>query len=74
MNKIDYVELDPMIITMAGKYLPPAYYNALKDPRVSIKNTDNVKSIIDSKDKRKQEIMDEEKETIIDQETGEVME
>lgn len=40
VKNIDYVELDPMIIEMTEKYLPAGYYSALKDRRVSIKNTD----------------------------------
>lgn len=40
---------------------------------ISLKHKDNVKLIIDAKDKRKQEIMSEQKETVIDQETGEVV-
>ena len=40
VKKLDYVELDPLIINMAEKYLPHSYYEALKNPRVSIKNTD----------------------------------
>ena len=40
VKKIDYVELDPLIITMTKSYLPDSYYRALKDSRVSIKNLD----------------------------------
>lgn len=40
VRKVDYVELDPLIIDIAREYLPAAYYEALKDPRVSIKNMD----------------------------------
>ena len=35
VKKVDYVELDPLIIKMAQKYLPP-----VKDDRVSILNSD----------------------------------
>lgn len=40
VKRLDYVELDPMIITIAQNYLPDNYYKALKDKRVSIINTD----------------------------------
>ena len=40
VERIDYVELDPSIIEISEKNLPESYYKALKDPRVSIKNTD----------------------------------
>jgi hypothetical protein len=40
---------------------------------ISLKHKDNVKLLIDAKDKRKLEIMSEQKETVIDQETGEVV-
>ena len=40
VKKLDYVELDPLIINMAETYLPDSYYRALKDERVSIKNVD----------------------------------
>jgi spermidine synthase len=39
-RRIDYVELDPLIIEMAREYLPEKYCAALKNPRVSVKNTD----------------------------------
>lgn len=40
VKKLDYVELDPVIISMARDNLPDKYYKALKDERVSIKNVD----------------------------------
>ncbi len=40
VKSLDYVELDPVIISMARDHLPDNYYDALKDKRVSIKNTD----------------------------------
>jgi spermidine synthase len=40
VKRIDYVELDPAIVTMTENYLPESYYKALEDSRVSIKNTD----------------------------------
>ena len=40
IKKIDYVELDPMIIEMAREYLPKKEYDFLRDPRVAIKNLD----------------------------------
>jgi spermidine synthase len=40
VKKIDYVELDPLIINMTESYLPESYYRALKNSRVSIKNAD----------------------------------
>lgn len=35
-EKIDYVELDPLIIKMAQEYLPPKYRAWFSDPKVSI--------------------------------------
>ncbi|MDP3730343.1 MAG: hypothetical protein Q8R14_02330 [Candidatus Omnitrophota bacterium] len=40
VEKVDYVELDPSIIKISENNLPESYYKALKDTRVSIKNTD----------------------------------
>jgi spermidine synthase len=40
VTKIDYVELDPMIISMAKEYLPEQEYSSLEDRRVAIKNMD----------------------------------
>lgn len=40
VERLDYVELDPMIIEMAEKYLPKVDYIPLEDRRVSIINTD----------------------------------
>lgn len=40
ISKVDYVELDPLIVKMAEEYLPSAYYEPLKDARVSILNMD----------------------------------
>lgn len=40
IKKVDYVELDPMIIEMAYKYLPGKESDFLRDPRVAIKNLD----------------------------------
>ncbi|MDP2923422.1 MAG: fused MFS/spermidine synthase [Candidatus Omnitrophota bacterium] len=38
--KVDYVELDPLIIKMADKYLPQETNTYLNDTRVTIKNID----------------------------------
>ena len=40
IERVDYVELDPLIIEISETYLPESYYRSLKDPRVSIKNVD----------------------------------
>lgn len=40
VNKVDYVELDPLIIKLAVSYLPYEYTRPFKNERVSIKNTD----------------------------------
>ena len=40
VKQLDYVELDPMIIKMAGEYLPEKEYGPLRDSRVGIKNLD----------------------------------
>ena len=40
VEKVDYVELDPLIIKLAEKYLPDEYKRAFRDKRVSIKSTD----------------------------------
>jgi len=40
IERLDYVELDPLIIKMAKDDLPKEYYRALEDPRVSIINED----------------------------------
>jgi len=48
---VDYVELDPMIISMAEERLPDNYYKALRDPRVAIKNIDGRSFIKTAKDK-----------------------
>jgi len=40
IRKVDYVELDPMIIRMAETYLPKEESGFLKDRRVEIKNID----------------------------------
>ncbi|GAK58474.1 spermine synthase [Candidatus Vecturithrix granuli] len=37
---LDYVELDPMLLTLLASYLPSAAQEALQDPRVSIIHTD----------------------------------
>lgn len=50
VEKVDYVELDPSIIRISEKFLPVSYYEALKDPRVSIKNTDGRFFVKNSKD------------------------
>ena len=39
-GRIDYVDLDPLIINMSKEYLPAEYTEALKDRRISINNTD----------------------------------
>jgi len=40
LDRITYVELDPLIIEMARRYLPEDYYGPLLDMRVSVKFTD----------------------------------
>lgn len=40
VKKVDYVELDPLIIKMAKEYLPQEDYSFLNEPRVDIKNLD----------------------------------
>lgn len=40
VKKLDYVELDPLIIFMSQNYLFDSYYKSLRDERVSIRNTD----------------------------------
>ncbi|MBD3378931.1 MAG: hypothetical protein GF408_00515 [Candidatus Omnitrophica bacterium] len=40
VEKVDYVELDPGIITMAGEYLAGDALSVLNDPRVSVLNVD----------------------------------
>jgi len=40
VKKVDYVELDPLIIEMAKEYLPQEDYSSLNEPRVDIKNLD----------------------------------
>ena len=40
IRSIDYLELDPVIIEMAAKYLPAKEYEPLKNPKVSIYNLD----------------------------------
>jgi len=40
LEKVDYVELDPLIINLAKVYLDRQAYLPLEDPRVSIKNLD----------------------------------
>ena len=40
VKKIDYVELDPLVIKMAQLYLPPEYQKPLGDRRLFIKNID----------------------------------
>jgi spermidine synthase len=40
VDKIDYLELDPLIIRMAAEYLPAHDYAPLKDARVGIYNVD----------------------------------
>lgn len=40
VDRVDYVELDPLIIDMAMSHLTGEYYDSLKDPRVFIKNGD----------------------------------
>ena len=39
-KKVDYLELDPMIIRMAQSYLPKEEYRFLRDRRVEVKNLD----------------------------------
>lgn len=40
IERLDYVELDPLIIKMAEEYLPEAYSRPLRDQRVTIINED----------------------------------
>lgn len=40
IRKVDYVELDPLIIKMAKEYLPERDYAFLNDTRVEVKNLD----------------------------------
>jgi len=40
VKNIDYLELDPLVMQMAEKYLPPEESKILKDSRVSIYNLD----------------------------------
>ena len=40
VDEVSYVELDPMILSMAKDLLDPDYYKPLKDPKVSIKIMD----------------------------------
>ncbi len=51
VKRVDYVELDPLIIKIAENHLPKIYYEALKDPRVSIKNMDGRFFVKRNKDK-----------------------
>ncbi|MCX5666522.1 MAG: hypothetical protein NT036_05750 [Candidatus Omnitrophica bacterium] len=50
VERVDYVEMDPSIIEISVKYLPESYYKALKEARVSIKNTDGRFFVKNSKD------------------------
>jgi len=40
LKTVDYMELDPLIIKLAGTYLNPRDYSYLKDSRVTIRNLD----------------------------------
>lgn len=40
VERIDYVELDPLIIKLAKDYLPKSYYEPLEDRKVSVSNMD----------------------------------
>ncbi len=40
IQEIDYVEIDPMMITLAKQFLTPEQIKPLNDPRVTIYNTD----------------------------------
>lgn len=40
IEKVDYIELDPLIIEMAVEYLPAEEYNFLKNQRVVVHNID----------------------------------
>jgi spermidine synthase len=40
IDRLDYVELDPLIIKMAGSYLPEKYSSPLRDKKVGIENID----------------------------------
>jgi len=40
VETIDYVELDPLLIEVAGPYLPPEEWSRLQDPRVRIHHLD----------------------------------
>lgn len=51
VRMIDYVELDPLLITMAQDHLPEGYYKALKDSRVSVNNVDGRSFVKTTKEK-----------------------
>jgi len=36
VERVDYVELDPTLVRVAGRYLPPELAAALRDPRLSV--------------------------------------
>ena len=40
VRRVDYLELDPLVIKMAEEYLPAGEFEPLKDIRVSVKNVD----------------------------------
>ncbi|MDD5136138.1 MAG: fused MFS/spermidine synthase, partial [Candidatus Omnitrophica bacterium] len=40
VDRVDYVELDPLLIEMTADYIPEEYSSFLLDERVGIKNTD----------------------------------
>ncbi len=40
VSSVDYVELDPMVIRLSEKFLPPGYLSVLEDKRVNIAYTD----------------------------------
>lgn len=51
IDRLDYVELDPLIIDMARQYGPEGHRRALEDPRVSIKTVDGRYFVKNSRDK-----------------------
>lgn len=51
VKKIDYVELDPKLIEIQRKYLPPRLIEVLKDPRVKINFVDGRRFLKTSIDK-----------------------
>jgi spermidine synthase len=40
VERVDYVELDPLVIEMVGRFFPPEVSAAIEDPRVGVHNVD----------------------------------